>query len=61
MKKPEINIQKILKDLDKVLNFVDKIETLDLEKSNLKQLEQESNALKNQLKEKYPDNLDTPK
>ena len=61
MKKSEIKIENVLEDLDKILNFVDKIDGLDLETSNLKQLKQESKDLEKKLNKKYSDHLDPKK
>ena len=58
MKKSQINTEEFLRDLDGILNLVEKIDNLDPEKTDLKVL---SKILKNKektIKNKYKD-LDT--
>ena len=58
MSKPKININELLKDFDNAFNVINEI---DKEDSNLKLLAKKANILKQKLKEKYKDNLDTEK
>ena len=57
-KNPEdINPEVLLKDVSKVFNFIDKFESLDLEKANLNKLQTEINKIEKKLRKKYSDYL----
>ena len=58
MKKSKINEKEFLKDLEGVLNLVEKIDNLDLEKTDLKTLNKVIKNREKILKNKYKD-LDT--
>ena len=67
--KQKINPDELMKDTDKLLNFINKIENIDLETVDLKKLEEEITLLEGNLRDKYKDvlpknyknNLDTKK
>ena len=65
--KKEINPNDLMKDAENLFSFIDKFESLDLEKANLDALTKEIEKIEKTLKEKYKeflpkeskDNLDT--
>ena len=59
-KKPTIKPEEFLKDLEGVLNLVEKIDKLDLEKTDLKTLKKIIKNKETTIKNKYKD-LDTKK
>ena len=67
--KQKINPDELMKDTDKLMNFINKIENIDLETVDLKKLEEEITLLEGNLRDKYKDvlpknyknNLDTKK
>ena len=62
MKKSQIKINEILKDIDKAFSILSKIEnTDDIEKIDFNSIKKESTQLKEKIKIKYKDYLDTKK
>ena len=67
--KQKINPDELMKDTDKLMNFINKIENIDLETVDLTKLEEEITLLEGDLRDKYKDvlpknyknNLDTKK
>ena len=67
--KQKIDPDELMKDTDKLLNFINKIENIDLETVDLTKLEEEITLLEGDLRDKYKDvlpknyknNLDTKK
>ena len=57
-KKQKIDGKDLLKDTEKIFNFIDKFESLDLEKVNLNKLQKEINIIQEEFKEKYKDHID---
>ena len=57
-KKQKIDGKTLLKDTEKIFNFIDKFESLDLEKVNLNKLQKEINIIQEEFKEKYKDHID---
>jgi len=56
MKKPnkqKIDTNELMKDTDKLLNFINSLEKINLETVNIKELEKEITSLESNLKEKY--------
>ena len=60
MKKSQIKTEEFLRDLESVLEIVDKIDNLDLEKTNLKTLTKIIKNKEKTIKNKYKD-LDSEK
>jgi len=60
MKKSKINTKNILEDLDDILKLTSELDDFDLEKTNLKLLEQKIKNKEKYIKNKYKD-LDTKK
>lgn len=56
----EIDYKNLEKDINNILNFFNKLETLDLEKADLNDLEKESKDLQELLKNKYSDLIENP-
>jgi hypothetical protein len=56
MKKSKINLEEIEKDIDKILKFVENIES---NQSPTKMLKEQSKVLKENLEKKYKDYLDS--
>ena len=67
--KQKINPDELMKDTDKLMNFINKIENIDLETVDLTKLEEEITLLEGDLRDKYKvvlpknykNNLDTKK
>ena len=67
--KQKINPDELMKETDKLMNFINKIENIDLETVDLTKLEEEITLLEGDLRDKYKDvlpknyknNLDTKK
>tara|TARA_Y100001973_G_C4960080_1_gene214540 strand:- start:70 stop:255 length:186 start_codon:yes stop_codon:yes gene_type:complete len=52
MKKSKINLEELVKDIDKVIEIVNEIDLNDL--NNFKKLEKKTKILKKELNKKYP-------
>jgi heme oxygenase len=61
MKKSQIKTKEYLKDLESILEIVDKIDNLNPETTDLKLFNKILKNKKKQMKKKYKDNLDTKK
>ncbi len=67
-KKQKIDSDDLMKDTNKILKIINNLETMNLEKINIKELEEEINTIEKDLRKKYknilPENLedylDTP-
>ena len=55
MKKPEINTEDLLKDLNNIMNIVDQFENIDLEKDDLNKFKNKVENVEKTLKDKYKD------
>ena len=53
MKKSKINPEELIKDADKLLNFVNNLDNLNLETVDIKKLEEEINSIEKNIREKY--------
>ena len=51
--KPEINSEELLKDFDKVMSFISKMENQDLTKINLESLINKTEKIKKEIEDKY--------
>ena len=51
--KPEINSEELLKDFDKVMSFISKMENQDLTKINLESLSNKTEKIKKEIEDKY--------
>ena len=65
-KQLEIDAKNILEDIDKVMSYANDLNTLDIENTNLDEMEKEIDSLGIDFKNKYKkyfskDNLDTKK
>ena len=56
-KKPTINPDNILKDVEKISEFIEAFEKLDLSNINLKELEKKAKKIEEELTKKYKDIL----
>ena len=61
MKKSKINSEELLNDLNKAFSLVNKLEIKDLKEKDLQSIKKESTQLKEKIKIKYKDYLDTKK
>jgi hypothetical protein len=61
MKKSKINSEELLNDLNKAFSLVNKLEVKDLKEKDLQSIKKESTQLKEKIKIKYKDYLDTKK
>tara|TARA_B100001094_G_scaffold92874_1_gene88751 strand:- start:3686 stop:3892 length:207 start_codon:yes stop_codon:yes gene_type:complete len=61
MKKSEIKPDEILTDLNNAVNLINQIESINLEKNDLKQLKENAEKLNKDLKEKYKDIIEESK
>ena len=61
MKKPEINPKDLEKDINKLLSFLNNIDSLDIENMDIDKLEKDVNLFKEDVETKYKDHLDDPK
>ena len=67
-KKQKIDSDDLMKDTNKILKIINNLETMNLEKINIKELEEEINTIEKDLRKKYKnilpedleDYLDTP-
>ena len=55
--KQKINSDELLKDTDKLLSFINNLDSLNLETINIEELEKEINLIEKQIKTKYKDIL----
>ena len=51
--KPEINPEELLKDFDKVMSFISKMENQDLTKINLESLSNRTKKIQKEIEDKY--------
>ena len=51
--KPEINSEELLKDFDKVMSFISKMDNQDLSKINLDSLSNKSKKIQKEIEDKY--------
>ena len=51
--KPEINSEELLKDFDKIMSFISKIDGKDLTKINLESLSNKTEKIKKEVEDKY--------
>ena len=51
--KPEINSEELLKDFDKVMSFISKMENQDLTKLNLESLSNRTKKIQKEIEDKY--------
>ena len=51
--KPEINSEELLKDFDKVMSFISKMENQDLTKMNLESLSNRTKKIQKEIEDKY--------
>ena len=51
--KPEINSEELLKDFDKVMSFISKMENQDLTKINLESLSNKTKKIQKDIEDKY--------
>ena len=51
--KPDINPDELLNDFDRIISFINKLESKDLTKVNLDELNVNSNKLKKEMEDKY--------
>ena len=51
--KPEINSEELLKDFDKIMSFISKMENQDLTKINLESLSNRTKKIQKELEDKY--------
>ena len=59
MKKPKpINQKDVEKDVDKLLSFLDNIDSLDIENTDFDKLEKDVKLFKKDIETKYKDHLD---
>ena len=58
MKKPEINSKDLEKDINKLLSFLNNIDSLDIENMDIDKLEKDVNLFKEDVETKYKDHLD---
>ena len=61
MKKPEINPKDLEKDINKLLSFLNNIDSLDIENMDIDKLEKDVNLFKEDVETKYKDHLDDEK
>jgi hypothetical protein len=60
MKKPQIKLEELAEDIDKVLNLIQEIDNLDPESKNKDKIYQKIHKTNKEIKNKYKD-LDTQK
>jgi hypothetical protein len=60
MKKPQIKLEELAEDIDKVLNLIQEIDNLDPESENKDKIYQKIHKTNKEIKNKYKD-LDTQK
>ena len=53
LNKPEINSEELLKDFDKVMSFISKMENQDLTKINLESLSNRTKKIQKEIEDKY--------
>ena len=51
--KPEINSEELLKDFDKIMSFISKMENQDLTKINLESLSNRTKKIQKEIEDKY--------
>ena len=51
--KPEINSKELLKDFDKIMSFISKMENQDLTKINLESLSNRTKKIQKEIEDKY--------
>jgi hypothetical protein len=51
--KPEINSEELLKDFDKIMSFISKMENQDLTKINLESLSNKTKKIQKDIEDKY--------
>ena len=51
--KPEINSEELLKDFDKIMSFISKMDNQDLSKINLDSLSNKSKKIQKEIEDKY--------
>ena len=61
MKKPEINQNELEEDVNKLLSFLNDIDNLDIENTDLDKLEKNVKMFKKDIETKYKDHLDDQK
>ena len=59
-KKKSPNPEEIIKDTNKILDIINELDNINIEKLNIKEFEEKINSIEKELKEKYKD-LDIPK
>ncbi len=64
--KPYITPEEVIKDFDKIMEFINKIENQDLNKINVEEIENQTEQIKKEIEKKYnpvidklKDNLDS--
>tara|TARA_R110000796_G_scaffold198385_1_gene314661 strand:- start:278 stop:478 length:201 start_codon:yes stop_codon:yes gene_type:complete len=57
MKKSKINEKDIINDTNKMLNFIDDLDNIDIEKVDIEKLEKDIKTFENELTKKYKDIL----
>tara|TARA_R110000803_G_scaffold27812_1_gene64714 strand:+ start:478 stop:678 length:201 start_codon:yes stop_codon:yes gene_type:complete len=57
MKKSKINEKDIINDTNKMLNFIDDLDNIDIEKVDIEKLEKDIKTFENELIKKYKDIL----
>jgi len=57
MKKPEINKEELINDTNKILNFMDELDNMDIENIDVTKLEKDVQIFEKELNRKYKDLL----
>ncbi len=57
MKKPEINKEELINDTNKILNFMDELDNMDIENIDVTKLEKDIHIFEKELNKKYKDLL----
>ena len=57
MKNPKLNTEEVIKDLNNIMNLVNQVQNIDLEKDDLNKLEKIVVNVEKNIKEKYKDIL----
>ena len=57
MKNPKLNTDEVIKDLNNIMNLVNQVQNIDLEKDDLNKLEKIVVNVEKNIKEKYKDIL----
>ena len=61
MKKSKIDTDKVEKDINKLLSFLNSIDNLDIENTDFNKLEKDIKLFKKDIETKYKDHLDDQK